>query len=125
MNHHRTWLPVIIVGLIIVALIAWRAWGAEIQKRLPDATKTQQQVQNIVTNASYAQELFAALTDFAKNHDRAIFMDKLTTMRVPADFRDLHVKLVIAADDVDYSADNLNAVIAEAQQKLEQITKSK
>ncbi len=96
--------------LIVIAVFAADTNGF-FDKRAPGGPSDAEQSEALVE--PYREELRAAITAFESTKVREPFLQSLLTMRVPSDYLDMHVKLVIAADGEEYSEQELLGELTE------------
>lgn len=109
-NHHRTWLPLILIGCTFITVIAIvYAKGSGVFYAAP-VVEEEQSSQALV--ATYVEDLQAAMTAFETSRAREPFLESLLTMHVPPEYRAVHVQLVIAADGEEYSEQSLLDLIS-------------
>lgn len=110
LNHHRTWLPLALIGGAFLILLAVAALPKAKERELPpvdQAAATQEMKSN------YQRELRDAFTAYDQTSSQPDLLKTLLTVRVPADYLNAHVNLVIAADDDGFSEDVLKTHIAD------------
>ncbi len=109
LNHHRTWLPLALIGgvFLILIVIAW--WPEPKEQKLPavDQSAVTQEMKS-----HYQQELRGAFESYDQTGSQSDLLSVLLTVRVPADYLNAHVNLVIAADEEDFSVDALKTHMA-------------
>lgn len=104
-NHHRAWTPLIVAGLVFITLIL----GDVIYREFHDSSRVPVVLDDVnspsleeVTNA-YHQDLRAALNSHDTSRFSPEFFEALIVMRVPSEYRDMHVQLVILSDQENFS----------------------
>jgi len=96
MQEHRTWFPLILIGLTIVlfAVIATQYQKDDIGS-IEDITESVQIDLPRVTEEGYKSEIVTILNDFSVSHDANSAYELLLNTRVPAEFKDVHLEIVM------------------------------
>jgi hypothetical protein len=108
-NHHRTWLPIALIGGAFVILLGIASLPEAKERELPpvDQVAATQEMKS-----NYQRVLRDAFVAYDQTGSQTDLLNTLLTVRVPADYLNAHVNLVIAADTEDFSADALKTHIA-------------
>lgn len=115
LNHHRTWLPLIIIGaffIVALVLILLKSYTEQKQNLQENMAQLQQSADLV---PAYQSDLRTALNAYNASKDHGAFMQALLTMHVPSDYLSMHVKLVAAADEVNFSQGELDSVVGSVQ----------
>lgn len=93
-QEHRTWFPFIMIGITVLILVAYGVWGRS--SNLPQESAGVRQEVEAVDAGEYQAEVIRILEDFDAHQDAGQTYEDLLIVKVPAEYRDLHLELVVA-----------------------------
>lgn len=100
-NHHRVWLLLVLIGAVFCALLlsfVLYTQGNFLNNKTPSQT-----ADSIKMIETYKKVFHETLSAYDQSSSREQLLASLLAMRVPTDYLEAHIDLVLLADDIDFS----------------------
>lgn len=100
-HEHRTWFPYILIGLTLLMAVGIYTWIHATATEEPNSTQRsyvgyEQTLRFAPSDESYKEQVLHVLGEYAQHKDENETHADLVDMVVPAEYKDLHIVLVLA-----------------------------